>query len=106
MTMEGGEAVVGVIAVISDVLLVREAIADYLGRSRPIRVLSASGETLEDALGTLGRERLAVAVVDLHQVDSAPVALAAADLIRRVRLSCPGVTIVAVGSRVELAAQA
>lgn len=103
MEAMGGE---GVIAVVSDVLLIREAIADYLRRSPAVRVVTTSAETLEILLTALGPERLAVAVVDLHQLESASLAVAPTDVIRTIRASYPGVTIVAVGSRVELAAQA
>jgi DNA-binding NarL/FixJ family response regulator len=102
--MEGGSG--GVIAVVSDVLLVREAIADYLRRTPSAHVVSTSAETLDSVLNALGRERLAVAVVDLHQFESASAGVAAADVIRMIRATYPGVTIVAVGSRIELAAQA
>jgi DNA-binding NarL/FixJ family response regulator len=96
----------GIIAVVSDVPLIREAIADHLRRSPAARVVSTSAETLEVLLSALGRERLAVAVVDLHQFESGRITLAPADVIRTLRATYPGVTIVAVGSRIELAAQA
>jgi len=96
----------GIIAVVSDVLLIREAIADYLRRSPATRVVSTSAETLDILLGALGDERLSVAVVDLHQFESASITVGPADVIRIIRATYPGVTIVAVGSRSELAAQA
>lgn len=95
-----------VIAVVSDVVLVREAVVDYLRRSRSAKVVSTSTESLASALSALAPERIAVAVVDLHQLDSADPTIAASDVIRKVRASCPGATIVAIGSQIELAAQA
>ena len=44
----------GIIAVVSDVLLIREAIADYLRRSPATRVVSTSAETLDVLLSALG----------------------------------------------------
>ncbi len=94
------------IAVISNTRFVREAIVEYLNGCALGPVLSLSATTIAGGPPELGGMDVGLAIVDVHHVQSRECVQWAAEVVRVVRRSWPGVTIVALGSRLELTAQA
>lgn len=94
------------IMVISDVRLVREAIAEYLNHRGVGPVLSIPTTALATDSWRRNQRDVSFAIVDIHQMESAQHRRDFTEIIRLVRERCPRALIVALGGRLELAAQA